>query len=542
MIDVFSQHHKRIMENLTMKRNEFVLILGLILISITNIHAQTGNIDPTNKWAWGTNIGWINFRPNHGGITVYSDHLEGYAWAENVGWIRLGTYTSGGTHTYLNDTATNYGVNKDGAGKLTGYAWGTNVGWINFNPKDGGVTIDPATGQFDGYAWAENIGWIHFKSAGPPAYHVAKTTTDSDGDGVNDDLEGTGDRDGDTILDKDDYDPTGYFYDEADGRIIPGGSITVTGPGAINIVHNGSSGYYQFFTDGTPGIYTIIPVYPVGYLPSTTCLVQGSALDPTGQPNPYVLGNGENGSTGYLTSNACTLFYLTFNLEAGDPFVFNNNFPLANQTPTGIVLSSFYAEVGQDGILTSWSTETEPNNAGFNIYRSSQENENYIKLNESLIPAKGNATSGASYSYTDKPESADDYYYKLQSVSLDGNTVFYDPVFIALTSVEMKRFAIPENYTLSQNFPNPFNPETTIEFGIPQANFVELSVYDINGNLVRTLISEEKRAGNHWIKWDARDENGLRVSSGIYFYYFKTADSAKSGQGYNRTKKMILVK
>ena len=520
-----------------------VLIFGLILILVTNVQAQTGNIDPTNKYAWGTNVGWINFRPTHGGITVYSDHLEGYAWAENIGWIRLGTFTGGGTHNYLNDAANNYGVNKDGAGNLSGYAWGTNVGWINFNPKDGGVTIDLGTCKFDGYAWAENIGWIHFKSAGPPAYHVAKTTTDSDGDGVNDDVEGTGDRDGDSILDKDDYDPTGYFYDEADARIIPGGSITVVGlPGAVTIIHNGSSGYYQFFTDGTPGIYTIIPVYPAGYLPSTTCLVQGSALDPTGKPNPYVLGNGENGNTGYLTSNACKDFYLVFNLEAGDPFVFNNNFPLANQTPTNVLFSSFFAEVCQDGILTNWTTETEPDNAGFNISRSTEENGEYLKLNESLIPSQGDATTGASYSFVDKPEHAGDYYYKLEAVSLDGTTSFHGPVFVGLTSVQIKRYAIPENYTLSQNYPNPFNPETTIEFAIPKSGFVELSIYDINCKLVRKLVSGEKPAGNHWIKWDAREKNGARVSSGLYFYYFKAGDSVKNGQGYSKTKKMILVK
>jgi len=519
-----------------------VLIFGLILILVINVQAQTGNIDPTNKWAWGTNVGWVNFRPSHGGVTVYSDHLEGYAWAENIGWIRLGTHTSGGTHTYANDAANNYGVNNDGSGVLSGYAWGTNVEWINFNPDSGGVTIDPATGKFDGYAWGENIGWIHFNSAGPPAYHVAKTTTDTDGDSLNDDLEGTGDRDGDGVPNNEDYDPTGYFYNEADAKIIAGGKIDVTGPGVITIVKDGTDGYYQFLTDNTAGTYTMTVTLPPGCSWSTSCVVTAGALDPTGQPNPYVLGNGENGTSGYLTSNACTQFYLSFDLEAGDPFVFNNNFPLANQTPTNVLISSFTAGVGQDGILTNWTTETEPNCAGFNLFRSREENENYIKLNEILIPVKGDATTGATYSYLDKPESVGNYYYKLQSVSLEGNTYFYDPIFVALTSVEMKRFAIPDNYTLSQNYPNPFNPETTIEFGLPKTGFVEISVYDINCKLVRKLVSEERPAGNHWIKWDARDENGTRVSSGLYFYYFKASDSFKSGQGYSCTKKMILVK
>lgn len=135
--------------------------VSLGLISVTQ--AATGNIDPTHKWAWGTNIGWLNFAPSYGGVTVYPDHLEGYAWAENIGWIRLGTHTDGGSHTYANTAADNYGVNRDSSGNLSGYAWSTTSGWLNFNPSHSQVTIDPASGSFDGYAWAENVGWIHFK-------------------------------------------------------------------------------------------------------------------------------------------------------------------------------------------------------------------------------------------------------------------------------------------------------------------------------------------------------------------------------------------
>ena len=147
-------------------------LMGLILsLLAVGVALAAGNIDATNKWAWSTNTGWVNFNPDNGGVTVFSDHLEGYAWGENIGWIRLGTYTGGGSHTYANDAAGTYGVNNDGAGKLSGYAWGTNVGWINFAPANGGVTINPATGDFDGYAWGENVGWIHVQN-GSPAYKV----------------------------------------------------------------------------------------------------------------------------------------------------------------------------------------------------------------------------------------------------------------------------------------------------------------------------------------------------------------------------------
>jgi len=151
-----------------------VLVIGITVSLFSVAYAATNsNIDPQAKWAWSANTGWINFNPPNGGVTVCDDHLEGYAWGENVGWIRLGTYTGGGAHTY-DESAANYGVNRDGDGNLSGYAWGTNVGWINFSPDGAdGVSIDPASGDFSGYAWGENAGWINFNSSGPVSYKVS---------------------------------------------------------------------------------------------------------------------------------------------------------------------------------------------------------------------------------------------------------------------------------------------------------------------------------------------------------------------------------
>ncbi len=162
-------------------------------------------------------------------------------------------------------------------------------------------------------------------------FHIQGTATenDSDSDGMMDNQEQDGDRDGDGVADYQDYDPSGYFYDERNGKIVSGGSVAVTGPGVITIVEDGSSGYYQFLTDGTAGIYTMTVNLPPRYAWSTACLQSDPpAFDPTGQAEPVSLGNGEDGSTGFLTSNACTTFYLTFDLEADDPMIINNNFPL----------------------------------------------------------------------------------------------------------------------------------------------------------------------------------------------------------------------
>jgi hypothetical protein len=152
-----------------------VLVIGVAAILFNGAYAATNsNIDTEAKWAWSTNAGWINFNPPDGGVTVCSDHLEGYAWGENIGWIRLGTHTDCAAHTYGNTSAADYGVNRDAGGELSGYAWGSNVGWINFDPDGAeGMTIDSAGGDFSGYAWSENVGWINFNSSGPVSYKVS---------------------------------------------------------------------------------------------------------------------------------------------------------------------------------------------------------------------------------------------------------------------------------------------------------------------------------------------------------------------------------
>jgi len=123
-----------------------------------------GNIDPTNKYAWAENAGWVNAAPTNGGLTVHFDgssgYLTGFAWGENIGWIKVGDHTGG---PYANNSATNWGVNLDASGNLTGYAWGENVGWITFSPSNSVTTINMSTGSFDGKAWGENIGWVSFK-------------------------------------------------------------------------------------------------------------------------------------------------------------------------------------------------------------------------------------------------------------------------------------------------------------------------------------------------------------------------------------------
>ena len=168
--------------------------------------------------------------------------------------------------------------------------------------------------------------------------YAVEVLKDSDGDGAPDQLEPEGDRDGDGVPNYLDYDPSGYFYNDSDGQIITGGKIEVTGPGNVTIVEDGSGGRYEFWTDGTPGVYEMRLTFPGGYILSPTCPPLPGPFDPTNEPDdPVYLGSGENGATGYLVSNLCqdNPYYLRFDLEPKDPFVMTNNIPLAHLNSIG---------------------------------------------------------------------------------------------------------------------------------------------------------------------------------------------------------------
>ncbi len=95
---------------------------------------------------------------------------------------------------------------------------------------------------------------------------------------------------------------------------------------------------------------------------------------------------------------------------------------------------------------------------------------------------------------------------------------------------------LPQAFALYQNYPNPFNPSTTIQFDLIEANHVSLSIYNSAGQLVRTLVSGDYAPGAHKVVWDARDDSGQRVSSGLYVY------TIRIGQQFTAQKKLLLMK
>ncbi len=109
-------------------------------------------------------------------------------------------------------------------------------------------------------------------------------------------------------------------------------------------------------------------------------------------------------------------------------------------------------------------------------------------------------------------------------------------VSIIVTGIEEEpEKLVPDEYILKQNYPNPFNPRTTIRFDLPSNSQVNLVVYNVNGEVVRTLVKTNFGFGTHRIVWDGKDDLGRQVSSGIYFYRLTAGR-------FTSVKKMLLIK
>jgi hypothetical protein len=112
--------------------------------------------------------------------------------------------------------------------------------------------------------------------------------------------------------------------------------------------------------------------------------------------------------------------------------------------------------------------------------------------------------------------------------------------FGSITGVETRDTEIPMTFDLKQNFPNPFNPTTQIQFSVPVTAHVTMNIYDALGRLVNTLVNGELIAGNYNVTWNGKNNYGSQCASGIYFYQMLT--KTENGQSSSVTKKMVLTK
>lgn len=174
-----------------------------------------------------------------------------------------------------------------------------------------------------------------------------------------------------------------------------------------------------------------------------------------------------------------------------------------------VSLINFSATPKDNAVLLRWATASEFNNLGFEVQRSIDGNNGWSAIG--FVNGAGNSNSLVNYSYVDENLSASRYYYRLKQIDIDQRFA-YSPIVSAQLDGK-------QSFDLQQNYPNPFRGETIIRFTLPQKTNINLSIFDMNGRLVKVLASGSKDSGTHAVTLNS----GI-LTSGLYYYKLQAGD------------------
>jgi hypothetical protein len=189
-----------------------------------------------------------------------------------------------------------------------------------------------------------------------------------------------------------------------------------------------------------------------------------------------------------------------------------------------VELTSFSAAGDKNGVSLKWETASEKNNRGFEIQRSVDKS-SFVTVG--FVEGKGTTSEKSSYSYLDKNAVQGVYSYRLKQVDFDGSYEYSNVVEVNMS--------VPAKYVLMSNYPNPFNPVTNIQFGIPVDANVTVTLFNAVGEQVKVLTNNNYTAGTHTLNLNAAD-----LPSGTYIYTISAAGS--DGSRFSQSQKMVLMK
>jgi hypothetical protein len=197
-------------------------------------------------------------------------------------------------------------------------------------------------------------------------------------------------------------------------------------------------------------------------------------------------------------------------------------------TPAAVELSYFTATANEQGIMLNWATQSEKNTERWIIGRSQSFSGPYVGIKE--IVGQGTSNAPHEYSYLDGTvEPNKNYCYRLTEIS--------GGIEVSVYTISANSLNIPVSFAfkLSSPQPNPSRGQAKISYQIADRSEVKLKVYNITGQLVRTLVNEVKSAGSYAVTWDGRNEKGQTMSNGIYFINLESG-SLKA------TRKMTVIR
>ena len=222
----------------------------------------------------------------------------------------------------------------------------------------------------------------------------------------------------------------------------------------------------------------------------------------------------------------------------GDP-VFAASWPIGEaDVPLDLQLSEFFTEQPEEfgALRLIWRVASEVNNEGFNVLRRDPGEDEFHQVasftNTPSLTGRGTDPTAWSYSYVDRNLTpGQTYVYRLEAVSSQG----FVAVLLELEATGVPRLP-PSDFVLNGAYPNPFNQDVTIEYVIPYSAVVELTIHDINGRLVRSLVRQLLAPSIYRTHWDSRDNSGFIVPSGVYFYRFR------AGGTFDESRKLLLLR
>ena len=339
-------------------------------------------------------------------------------------------------------------------------------------------------------------------------------------------------------------------------------TITIGSTGSVTLTNNGGAGVILFgnvkdaaitgnFTKSSAnaaGILIVSTGFGTPYAPINTLIKKCIFNSGYWSSQPAISLSDFGEAVGFITftspynvSADSNTFVGAPTLAAIDTLIYDNLddsydglglVELTHDNPLPVELTSFTASTEGRQIELHWATATEVNNYGFEVERtatqpSPMQGEGTGGRQWSVVafvPGHGTTSALQLYKYNDAVQSAGTFQYRLEQIDHDGNFEYSPVVDVSVT-------LMPDDYALSQNFPNPFNPTTRIHFALQTTQFAEVKVFNSLGEEVQTLFSGIGEAGViNEVQFDGRE-----FASGVYFYSLTV-------KGRHEIKKMVLLK
>jgi len=200
-----------------------------------------------------------------------------------------------------------------------------------------------------------------------------------------------------------------------------------------------------------------------------------------------------------------------------DVFISDGPFRISNRwslnVTTAVEMSYMTARFSESSSSVNiiWRTSGEAGLVDFEVYRSTSEDGYYEKISSGAIEGD----EEGQYIYVDHTvQVGRTYYYKIIDIDETGGRTEHGPIMVTIPA--------PDTFSLEQNYPNPFNPVTTIRYRLPAREEVSLTVYNMVGQQVATLVNESQGPGFYSVEWDGKDLHGNDLPTGIYIYRLKT--------------------